>query len=101
MKTLNKNDIKHKLVMQTELLNFYHVSRIGIFGSFLNNTQNEKSDIDLLIDFKEPIDLFAYVNLADKLSQTMEKKVDLVTVNGLKSSLRNKIMNEVEWIEVC
>jgi hypothetical protein len=99
MGILSKNEIKMKLVSQTELFNSYHISRIGLFGSFAHGTNNEESDIDLLIDFKEPVDLFAYVNLKDKLSQTMHQKVDLVTVSGLKPALRNKILSEVEWIE--
>lgn len=96
---LTKNEIKQKLTLETELFNTYHVSRVGLFGSYINNSQNKDSDIDLLIDFKKPVDLFAYVNLADKLSQSMHQKVDLVTINGLKPSLRNKILREVEWIE--
>jgi len=99
MGTLNKNEIKQKLASQSDLFNSYHISRIGLFGSFVHNNQNDKSDIDLLIDFKEPVDLFAYVNLADKLSETLFHKVDLVTVSGLKPALRNKILAEVEWIE--
>ncbi len=99
MITPNKTEIKQKLSTLTELFNTYHISRIGIFGSFVHNTQNEKSDIDLIVDFKEPVDLFAYANLTDKLSQTMHQKVDMVTINGLKPALRNKILSEVEWIE--
>ncbi len=96
---MNKNEIKQKLVKQADLFNSYHISRVGLFGSFIHDSQHEKSDIDLLIDFKEPVDLFAYVNLVDKLSQSMNHRVDLVTVNGLKPALRNKILKEVEWIE--
>jgi len=99
MGTLNKNEIKMKLASQIDLLSSYHVSRLGLFGSFVHNSQNDNSDIDLLVDFKEPVDLFAYVNLADKLSQTLFQKVDLVTVSGLKPALRNQILSEVEWIE--
>lgn len=99
MGTLNKNEIKQKLATQRDLFKSYHISRVGLFGSFVHNTQNDNSDIDLLVDFKEPVDLFAYVNLADKLSQTLFMKVDLVTVNGLKPALRNQILGEVEWIE--
>jgi len=96
---MTKNEIKQKLTLEAELFNTYNVSRVGLFGSYIHDSQNKNSDIDLLIDFKQPVDLFAYVNLADKLSLSMHQKVDLVTINGLKPALRNKILNEVEWIE--
>ncbi len=99
MKTLTKNDIKQKLAGESDLFNAYKVSRVGLFGSFVHDSQNEKSDVDILIDFKKPLDLFSYVNLADKLSLAMHRKVDLVTINGLKPALRNQVLNEVEWIE--
>ncbi len=81
------------------LFSLYHVSRVGLFGSYLHNTQNDKSDIDLLIDFKEPVDLFSYVNLAEKLSISLKTRVDLVTIKGLKPALRDRILREVQWIE--
>jgi hypothetical protein len=31
------------------------VKEIGLFGSFSRNTQNEESDIDLLVEFEKPI----------------------------------------------
>ncbi len=33
----------------------YHVSRIGYFGSYANNNQHAGSDLDLLVEFSEPI----------------------------------------------
>jgi len=99
MRIQDKNQIKQTLLSMSDIIRSYHISKIGLFGSYVHNSQNEKSDIDLLVDFSEPVDLFAYVNLADRLSQRMEIRVDLVTVKGLKPSLRNKILSEVEWIE--
>lgn len=95
----NKTTIKRQLSAMTGLFSMYHVSRVGLFGSFVHDAQNNASDIDLLVDFREPVDLFAYANLADKLSQEMQRRVDIVTVGGLKPALRAKILGEVEWIE--
>ena len=99
MKPQNKNEIKQKLSTMGDLFHSYHISRVGLFGSCVHDAQNEKSDIDLLVELNQAVDLFAYVNLADILSQTMHHRVDLVTLNGIKPALRSKILNEVEWIE--
>ncbi len=95
----NKAEIKKRLASLADVLSLYHVSRIGLFGSFVHGTQSEQSDIDLLVEFREPIDLFAYVNFNDTLSKIMRRKVDMVTLNGIKPAIREKVINEVEWIE--
>ena len=96
---LTKNKIKNKLLKNTDLLRKYNVSRIGIFGSYVNGKPKRKSDIDLLVDFSDTIDLFSYVNLSDSISQLLKKKVDLVSVNGIKPYIKDRILDEVEWIE--
>ncbi len=96
---LTKNKIKEKLIENSSLLKKYHVSRIGIFGSYVNGKPTNKSDVDILIDFSETIDLFSYVNLSDSLSEMLMKKVDLISINGIKPYIKDRIINEVEWIE--
>lgn len=95
----DKNEIKAKLLGEKEILNKYHISRVGLFGSYVHNSQKTGSDIDILVDFNETIDLFAYANLAEILSLSLKQRVDIVTINGLKPGFRDKILSEVEWIE--
>lgn len=96
---LTKSEIKRKIKENAHLLKEYHVSRIGIFGSYINGNPSEKSDIDLLVDFSETISLFEYVHLSDSLTSFLNQKVDLVTVDGIKPGIQNTIINQVEWIE--
>lgn len=96
---LTKAEIKQKIIENSELLKKYHVSRIGIFGSYINDNASEKSDIDLLVDFSETISLLQYVHLSDSITRFLNKKVDLVTVDGIKPAIQNTIINQVEWIE--
>jgi predicted nucleotidyltransferase len=95
----SKDEIKEKILFLSGTLHKYHVSRLGLFGSAVHNRDSEKSDIDLLVDFDETIDLFAYSDLVEILSATINRDVDLVTVAGLRPELKDKIMSEVEWIE--
>ena len=41
----------------------FKVREIGIFGSVVRGEQKETSDLDLLVEFEEPIGLVKYVNL--------------------------------------
>jgi predicted nucleotidyltransferase len=34
-----------------------------IFGSYIRGEENEKSDIDILVEFDSPIDIFKFIEL--------------------------------------
>ena len=61
---------------------------VGIFGSFARGEQNDKSDMDILIDYQTPLDLLEIISLENELSEMLGIKVDLVTQRSL-----NNIMN--------
>lgn len=96
---VTKEYIKQTLVENAGILRNYHIRRIGVFGSYAKGNPTDNSDIDLLVDFSETIDLFAYANLSTTISDIFKKKVDLVEIGGVKSAIKDRIMNEVEWIE--
>ena len=63
------------------------VKRIGLFGSFLKGKQNDKSDIDFIVEFnKSTFD--NYMDLKFFLEKLFHKKFDLVTEKSLKPSLK-------------
>ncbi|MBU1165256.1 nucleotidyltransferase family protein [Patescibacteria group bacterium] len=76
----------------------YSVKRIGIFGSFASGKQKPNSDIDILVDFSEPVGLFKFVELENFLSKTLKRKVDLVTKNALKSAIKKDVLKEVVYV---
>lgn len=75
----------------------FHVKRIGIFGSYAQKKETVASDIDLLVEFSEPIG-WEYIDLHEYLEQLLEKQVDLVTVEALKPRLKATILNSVIYI---
>ncbi len=85
---------KHK----AELENKYHISEIGIFGSYVKNEQTHQSDIDILVDFSSPISLFEFINIEEELSKALNRKVDLVSRNALKPHIGKHILAEVQMI---
>jgi predicted nucleotidyltransferase len=76
----------------------FRVLEIGIFGSFVRGEQKDTSDLDLLIDFEEPIGLIQYVGLQNYLSDKIGEKVDLVTKSGLKPRIGRHILREVIYV---
>jgi len=76
----------------------YKVKRIGVFGSLIRGEQGKKSDVDLLVEFKEPIGLFKFIELEEHLSKVLNRKVDLVMKGALKQRLRQKILQEVRYL---
>jgi predicted nucleotidyltransferase len=83
--------------LKPELYKKYFIKSIGIFGSFSNNTYTENSDIDILIELEKPIGL-NFFSLEIFLEKTLGRKIDLVTKNALKESLKENILKQVEYI---
>jgi len=72
----------------------FKVNRIGIFGSYIHGNQDESSDIDILVEFFEPIG-WEFIDLKEYIEGILDLKVDLVTPNGLKPIIREKILKDV------
>jgi predicted nucleotidyltransferase len=74
------------------LCKLHRVSSIALFGSAANETMNEHSDIDLLVDFSEDIEVLEYADnyfsLLEKLETLLGKRVDLVA----RKSLTNPVL---------
>jgi predicted nucleotidyltransferase len=75
----------------------FHVSQIGYFGSFASDSQTEKSDLDLLVEFSKPIGWDFFV-LERFLEQSFGMPIDLVTKNALKDRIKGTILNQVNYV---
>ena len=77
---------------KTFLSNEFGVVNIGLFGSFAKGEQTADSDIDILVELKEPrFDWFAGLKIY--LEQSFEKKIELVRKNNL---LKSRFIRRVE-----
>ncbi len=80
-----------------ELEHKFKVKEIGIFGSYVRGEQKKRSDIDILVEFKEPISLFEFMDLEGYLEKLLGTKVDLVSKKALKPRIGEHIMKEVVY----
>ena len=79
---------------QRRELEAFKVASISIFGSVARDEAGERSDVDLLVEFSEPVGLFHFVRLKRFLEQVLAARVDLVTPGALKAQLRDQILRE-------
>ena len=75
-----------------------HISRVSLFGSQLHGTAKTGSDIDLLIEFNEPISMFTLVRMERDMSKALGIHVDLSTPNSLSKYFRSDVIETAEPI---
>jgi len=82
---------------EKELKEKYGIKEIGIFGSYLRGEAKERSDLDILVEFKPEtkISLLDFVELENYLSDLIGVKVDLVEKSALKPRIGKRILSEV------
>ena len=73
----------------------YGVLNIGIFGSYARGEANEASDIDVLVELREPKYKYLY-GLKSFLEHRLHKNVDITRKgNHLRQNFLNSIEKEI------
>ena len=94
MKTIK--EIKNILAKHMEILESQNkVKSIGVFGSYIKGRQKKGSDLDILVDFFEPVSLLKFIHLENYLSEILGVRVDLVMKDALKPRIGKHILREV------
>ena len=95
MQTLEDLKLQLKQLKPTLESNF-SVKTIEVFGSYVRNEQTRKSDVDILVTFKEPndIDLFKFIELRLLLKDKLGINVDLVEKKNLKPIIKDNVLKE-------
>ncbi|MDP2647249.1 MAG: nucleotidyltransferase family protein [Desulfobacterales bacterium] len=82
--------------IRNELTIRFTVQRIGVFGSFARGNAGSKSDVDILVELKEPT-FDHYMDLKFYLEEKLDRSVDLVLHDAVKPRLRSIIEHEVVY----
>ena len=76
----------------------YGVTRIGIFGSFARNEIHEDSDVDVVVEMREP-DLFYMVHIKETLEESFKMPVDVIRYREMMNSrLKARIDREAVYV---
>jgi uncharacterized protein len=82
---------------KVDLATRYHLTSIGIFGSFTREDFHDDSDIDILIDYDQPLGI-EFIDLAEELEKILNHKVDLVSKNGVKLKYLKEIQKDLIYV---
>lgn len=82
---------------KTNLLKKYHLTSIGIFGSFSRDDFSDDSDIDILIEYDQPMGI-EFIDLAYELEKLLRRPVDLVSRNGIKPKYFSEIKKDLVYV---
>ncbi len=90
------NDVIGTLKTHKNALKEKGVMHAAVFGSTARGEDKEGSDIDILIDLDKsrPINVFDYASIKDEIKQIVGGRVDVVTREGLKEALRERVEKE-------
>jgi len=95
MKNIRLEKIKSKIKNNKSFLERkFKVKTLQLFGSFVRGENTLNSDLDILVDFTEDIDLFTFIELEDYLSNLLGVKVDLVSKRALKLRIKENVLKE-------
>ncbi len=94
----NTRELTKKLEdLKPVLVKEYNVKELGYFGSFASGEVSESSDIDILVEFEEPLG-WKFFELKDFLEGQLGRTVDLVTRNALKKQFRESILSKTIYV---
>ena len=76
----------------------FKVKKVAIFGSFAIGKQTSESDIDIMVEFSEPIGFFKFIELENLLTKLLKRKVDLVTKKALKPTMKEAVLKKAVYV---
>jgi len=97
-----KDDLIRQVLDVRQRLSLLGVKSLGLFGSFVRDAQTPESDIDILVEFlpgKHTFDNFMEVSFF--LEKLFERKVELITLEGLSPHIGPYILKEVQRVPIA
>jgi len=98
---MDKQEIKKQLLKAIKNSQYLQAIRsVAIFGSYVNGTPREDSDIDVLIDFEPTavVGFFAMSDIKDSFESLLKKSVDLLTPQAISKYFRDEVLAQAEYI---
>jgi predicted nucleotidyltransferase len=84
--------------LKPTLTNLYNVDTIGLFGSIVRDDfAPNTSDVDIVVSFTQPIGI-EFIDLSYLLEKELKRKVDVVSLRGLKEKYFKEIEKEIVYV---
>lgn len=94
---MTRDDIIEALRQHMPEIKRYGVSHLAVFGSLARGEETPDSDVDILVEFDQPIGLFGFVGLQRDLEGIIGRPVDLATPDALRPEMRESILAEAVY----
>lgn len=93
-----REEILNKLSQSKQLLQSkYNINKLGLFGSYAKNEQNENSDIDVIVELSKPIGL-DFVSLADDIQNLFDTKVEVISKGALNDRKWQFVKDDILYV---
>jgi uncharacterized protein len=79
---------------KNDLLQTYPIASLSVFGSVARDEARADSDVDILVEFAQPVGLFQFIDLQQRLEQLLGCKVELGTLRSLKPQFKTIVLQE-------
>jgi len=99
--TMGKMELKSKLHQALEHVPHSDaIKSVALFGSHVNGLPNDKSDVDVLIDFvpSATIGYFELFDIQSHFETAVGMKIDLVTPSSISKYFREEVLGQAEVI---
>lgn len=99
-----KKEMREKMTLEEmrakilSVLNKHGVVKASIFGSIAREENDEKSDVDILVEFGGEKSLLDLAGLKIELQEVLGRNVDVLTYESLHPLLRDRILSEQKVI---
>jgi len=99
MNTIRKESTLQELKQFQQESGFrYGILSLGLFGSVARDTAKEDSDIDIVVQLKEP-NLLTLSRIRMELEERLQRPVDLVSYRErMNAFLKNRIQKEACYV---
>jgi uncharacterized protein len=98
---MQREDIINYLALHKDFFyNQYHISSIGLFGSYSRNEQTENSDIDLvyLLSENQKLSYYQLFDIEQQLQNHFNKKVELVNFKYMNPIIKFKAEKDIIYV---
>ena len=79
-----------------QLVSRYGLSHPRVFGSVVNGTDTNESDLDLLVEPARSTSLLTLAGLKNDAEELLGVPVSVLTPNGLPPKLRNEVLRQAQ-----
>jgi uncharacterized protein len=98
---LSKNQILLFLeANKNYFLNNFNVSKVGIFGSYATGKQNDKSDLDIIVEFIDGTENLYELkqNIREYIQKNLNLKVDICREKYIKNIFKDSILKSAYYV---